>query len=93
MPEGNRLRDSLPSGARRKPLYRLTVWWLRLLPIALVLSMAFLVDGGWVVMLVFISAGLLITLPMRYIAYAEWEIKQSDFDELALRDAINPRFW
>ncbi|MGC5032608.1 hypothetical protein [Micromonospora sp. DT229] len=55
--------------------------------------MTFLLDGGWVVLLVHISAGMLITLPLRYIAYAEWEIKQSDLDELALRDAINPRFW
>ncbi|MFD6752076.1 hypothetical protein [Micromonospora gifhornensis] len=90
---GERLGGSLPPGARRRVLYRLTVWWLRLLPIALVPAMVFLAVGGWIVVLCYVAVGLLITLPMRLAAYTEWGLRQSDLDEMVLRDAVNVRFW
>ncbi|MDG4796720.1 hypothetical protein [Micromonospora sp. WMMD1082] len=93
MSADDQLKDSLPPGARRMPLYRLTIWWLRLFPVAIVLAMVFLVAGGWVLALCYIVVGLLVTLPMRYIAHTDWGLKQSEFDALVLGDAVDLRFW
>ena len=83
---------SLPPGVRRGWLYRSAVWWLRLLPVAFV-SLVFLPPESWPVMLCFVVAGLLISLPLRLFAFTEWNIRQSELDWSIVDDAVDIRFW
>jgi hypothetical protein len=80
-----------PPGYRRLAFYRLSVWFLRLLPLALPCSLFW--PQLWFVLPVVIVFGLIVTLPLRYLAYFEWKMSMLDLDASLLKDALNVRYW
>ncbi|MFY1695209.1 hypothetical protein [Solwaraspora sp. WMMA2101] len=80
-----------PSGYRRLVVYRLSVWFLRLAAVALPCSFNW--PQLWFVLPVVIVFGLIVTLPLRYLAHFEWRMPMLDLDASVLKDAVDVRYW
>ncbi|WJK40043.1 hypothetical protein O7608_27050 [Solwaraspora sp. WMMA2056] len=80
-----------PSGYRRLVVYRLSVWFLRLAAVALPCS--FIWPQVWFVLPIVIVFGLIVTLPLRYLAHFEWRMPMLDLDASVLKDALDIRYW
>lgn len=80
----------VPPNYRRTIFYRLTVWFLRLMPLALACFPMW--SGGWFLLLVVTVFGLIVSLPLRYVAHFEWGMSTGDLNWALLGDAVNIRY-
>lgn len=82
--------DSVPPNYRRTIFYRLTVWYVRLMPLVLVCFLVW--PSVWFLLPAVIVFGLIASLPLRYVAHFEWGLSTGDLHEAILRDAVNIRY-
>lgn len=80
----------VPPNYKRNMFYRLSVWFLRLMPAAI--AAFFIWPGFWFTLPALIVFGLSVTLPLRYTAYFDWGMSTSDLHAALLRDAVDTRF-
>ncbi|WP_162907127.1 hypothetical protein [Allorhizocola rhizosphaerae] len=85
MAQGN--QASTPEPDRSHPLYRASVWWMRTLPVPIVLGCCDM--ERWPVVLGWIGLGLAISLPLRYIAAFRWHMPMHQLDKGVLFDAYS----